>query len=129
MDAMKSKKAPKEKQLTVSTHHITTFCMCLPTLIEDNRRQCALLFIDLEQIKVRSPALGDQKVIISNLATIEMVKTNYLSQVGHSKVAEKGAEVSKLRFFCLGKELKDDLFLYSYEVNDNMVVQAMLRQQ
>ena len=43
-------------------------------------------------------------------------------------MAEKNAEVSKLRFFCMGKELKDDLFLYSYEMSDNIVVQAMLRQ-
>ena len=77
---------------------------------------------------MRSPALGDQVVVISNLGTIEMVKTNYLSQVGAEKVAEKNADVSKLRFFCLGKELKDELFNYSYEMADNIVVQAMLRQ-
>lgn len=46
MDAMKAKKAPKEKQFT---------------------------------IKVRSPVLGDQTVTISNLGTIEMLKTNYIS--------------------------------------------------
>lgn len=71
---------------------------------------------------MRSPALGDQVVVISNLGTIEMVKTNYLSQVGAEKAAEKNADVSKLRFFCLGKELKDDLFIYSYEMSDNIVV-------
>ena len=51
-----------------------------------------------------------------------MVKTSYLSQVGAEKVAEKNADVSKLRFFCLGKELKDELFIYSYEMADNIVV-------
>ena len=45
-----------------------------------------------------------------------MVKTNYLSQVGSEKVAEKSADVSKLRFFCMGKELKDELFIYSYDL-------------
>ena len=45
-----------------------------------------------------------------------------------AKVAEKNADVSKLRFFCLGKELKNELFLYSYDMSDNIVVQAMLRQ-
>ncbi len=30
-----------------------------------------------------------------------------------------------LRLFCLGKELKDDLFLYSYEIKDEMVIQGM----
>ena len=58
-----------------------------------------------------------------------MVKTNYLSQVGSEKVAEKSADVSKLRFFCMGKELKDELFIYSYDLADNVVVQAMLRSQ
>ena len=45
-----------------------------------------------------------------------------------AKVAEKKADVSKLRFFCLGKELKNEFFLYSYDMSDNIVVQAMLRQ-
>lgn len=94
MDAMKSKKAPKEKQLT---------------------------------LKVRSPVLGDQQITVSNLSSVEMTKQAYLSQVGSAKVEEKGADASKLRFFCLGKELKDDLFIYSYEMNEGMVVQAMLR--
>ena len=42
-------------------------------------------------------------------------------------MAEKNADVSKVRFFCLGKELKNDLFLYSYEMGEKIVVQAMLR--
>jgi hypothetical protein len=36
-----------------------------------------------------------------------------------------GSKVEDLRLFCLGKELKDDLFLYSYEIKDEMVIQAM----
>ena len=28
--------------------------------------------------------------------------------------------------FCMGKELKEDLFLYSYEIKDEMTVQAMV---
>lgn len=71
---------------------------------------------------MRNPGLGDQSVTVSNLSTIEMIKTAYLSQVDAAKVAEKGVDVSKLRFFCLGKELKNDLFLYSYEMADNIVV-------
>ena len=39
-----------------------------------------------------------------------------------------GATTAKLRFFCLGKELKNELFLYSYEMADKIVVQAMIRQ-
>ena len=34
-------------------------------------------------------------------------------------------ELSLIRFFCMGKELKDDLYLYSYDIASDMVVQAM----
>jgi len=42
--------------------------------------------------------------------------------VGAEKCAEKNCDLSKIRFFCMGKELKNDLFLYSYDVADGMVV-------
>lgn len=32
------------------------------------------------------------------------------------------------RFFCLGKELKNDFFIYSYDIVDEMVVQAMVKE-
>ena len=48
--------------------------------------------------------------------------------IDSAKKTEKGAEEeSKLRFLCLGKELKDELFVYSYEMFDGIVVQAMIR--
>lgn len=28
----------------------------------------------------------------------------------------------ELRFFCMGKELQDDLFLYSYDISDEMTI-------
>ena len=34
-------------------------------------------------------------------------------------------DLSLVRFFCMGKELKDDLYLYSYDIASDMVVQAM----
>lgn len=40
---------------------------------------------------------------------------------------EVEADATKLRFFCMGKELKDDLFLYSYDIADEMMIQAMIR--
>ena len=58
-----------------------------------------------------------------------MLKTSYLAQVGAEKTTEKNASVGKLRFFALGKELKDELFIYSYDIEDNIAVQAMLRQE
>lgn len=94
MDAMKAKKAPADKQIT---------------------------------IKVRNVVLGDHDILCSILSSVEQVKTLYLATCDEAKVAEKSADVSKIRFFCLGKELKNDLFLYSYEMGDKIVVQAMLR--
>ena len=41
--------------------------------------------------------------------------------------AKENPDETKLRFLCLGKELKDDLFVYSYEMFDGIVVQAMIR--
>ena len=56
------------------------------------------------------------------------IKTAYLAMVDAAKKEEKGADdESKLRFLCLGKELKDELFVYSYEMFDGIVVQAMIR--
>ena len=82
----------------------------------------------LKQVKVRSPALGDHAVPVSNVGNIEQSKNGYLEMVGSAKCAEKNVDLSKLRLFCMGKELKNDLFLYSYDIADGMVVQAMVKQ-
>jgi len=42
-------------------------------------------------------------------------------------LTEDDVPLSGLRFFCMGKELKDDLYLYSYDINEDMVVQAMFK--
>ncbi len=34
---------------------------------------------------------------------------------------------SDIRLFSLGKELKDDLFMYSYDITDEVVMQAMIK--
>ena len=39
----------------------------------------------------------------------------------------KEYEVNQIRFFCLGKELKDELFIYSYDIKDEMTIQAMFK--
>jgi len=71
--------------------------------------------------------LGAQEVRCSNLCSIEQVKDAYISLVGPEKCGEHNADASKLRFLCMGKELKDELFIYSYEMQDNFVIDAMLR--
>lgn len=43
--------------------------------------------------------------------------------IDESVKAEHGiAGEANVRFFCLGKELKDELFVYSYEMFDGIVV-------
>ena len=64
-----------------------------------------------------------------NTSSIEEAKTAYLEMVGEAKCAEKNADISKLRLFCMGKELKNELFIYSYDIAEGMVIQAMLRAQ
>jgi len=32
-----------------------------------------------------------------------------------------------IRLFSLGKELKDELFMYSYDITDEVVMQAMIK--
>lgn len=54
---------------------------------------------------------GDVKIEISNLTSIPDLKRLYVEKLGTKDV--KGDD---FRFFCLGKELRDDLFLYSYDL-------------
>lgn len=49
--------------------------------------------------------------------TVLELKSSYLKKLGMGTT-----KVEELRLFCLGKELKDDLFLYSYEIKDEMVI-------
>jgi len=80
------------------------------------------------KIKVKCLALGDKEVQISNQASVNDVKVAYVNMVDPEKAAAKGVEdESKVRFLCLGKELKDELYVYSYEMFDGIVVQAMIR--
>lgn len=73
-------------------------------------------------VKVRS-VKGDKTLTISNKTKVEELKKAYLGELNLSDLG-----LDKIRLFCMGKELKDDLFLYSYDINDGMVCQAMLKQ-
>lgn len=50
---------------------------------------------------------------VSNKMQVGVLKNTYLNQIG-----DKDVLLENIRIFCLGKELKNDLFLYSYEVKD-----------
>ena len=59
----------------------------------------------------------------SNWLSIVEFKQMYLDKLGS---AAADIKMEKLRMFCLGKELKDDLFLYTYDIIDEMTVQVMI---
>lgn len=58
----------------------------------------------------------------SNLVSVLDFKEAYLN-----KINEREMKTDNIRMFCLGKELKDDLFLYSYDIVDEMVLQVMYK--
>ena len=61
---------------------------------------------------------------ISNLVSIVEFKQSYIEKLG---AQAEGLKVENVRMFCLGKELKDDLFLYTYDIADEMTVQVMIK--
>ena len=60
---------------------------------------------------------GDSTLSTSNLISIKDLKQKYLDLIG-----AKDVKIVEIRFFCMGKELKDDMFLYNYDIKDEMTV-------
>ena len=69
---------------------------------------------------------GDKTLQVSNNTQIEDLKLAYLDA---EEVDGTRDDLSGLRFFCMGKELKNELYLYSYDIASDMVVQAMIKKQ
>ena len=67
-------------------------------------------------MKVRS-VKGDHVFTVSNLSTILAFKQLYIDKIG-----EKDLKPENVRLFCLGKEFKDEMCLYSYDLIDEMTV-------
>ena len=67
----------------------------------------------MQDLKIR--LLPDKNIQedVSNLLSIKELKQFFLEKLGDKA---EGLELAKLRFFCLGKELSDDLFVYSYDL-------------
>lgn len=59
----------------------------------------------------------------SNHLSIGEFKSLYITKLGDGG---EGLIPEKMRLFCLGKELKDEFFLYTYDIIDDMTVQVML---
>jgi hypothetical protein len=72
-------------------------------------------------VKIRNAAQGDCTITkVSNLITIEELKQLYIQNNKDKRAV--GLTVDRIRFFVMGKEMKNDLFVYSYEVNDNLTI-------
>ena len=49
-------------------------------------------------------------------------KNMYISELNDPAVT-----IDKIRMFAMGKELKDDLFIYSYDIINESTVQVMIK--
>jgi hypothetical protein len=57
------------------------------------------------------------------LLPISEFKKEYVS----SLKGDEPVEVSNVRLFAMGKELKDELWIYSYDIINESTVQAMIK--
>lgn len=58
---------------------------------------------------------------ISNHASIQELKEKYIASLNKSNLG-KNLTPQVLRMFYMGKELKDDLYVYSYEMRDELTI-------
>lgn len=70
-------------------------------------------------LKARHAVKGDVILNASNLVTIPEFKQMYIDSL---KAGGKGITPDCIRMFAMGKELKDDLFLYSYDILNESTV-------
>ena len=75
---------------------------------------------ELEGVKIRNVKEADTLVTISNHALVSELKSQYLSEVGKD-------DSQNMRMLYGGKELKDDLPLYHYNVSSDWVIICMYK--
>ena len=76
--------------------------------------------------KVRHAARGDKQLDVSNLLQISEFKVKYALELNDEEITSDNC-LEKIRMFAMGKELKDDLFIYSYDIMNESTVQAMIK--
>ena len=64
------------------------------------------------------------EIDVLNTQTIEEIKMMWIATLGDKA---ETLTADRVRLFFMGKELKDDLFAYSYNMNKDSVLQAMIR--
>lgn len=53
---------------------------------------------------------------------IDVFKTKYLAELGEPDIT-----IDQIRMFVMGKELKNDLWIYSYDIPNEYTVQVMIK--
>jgi hypothetical protein len=72
-------------------------------------------------LKIRSMK-GDKEMDVTNLIGIGELKKQYLELMSLTDY-----KVENTRMFCMGKELKDEHFIYTYDIENDTTVQVMFR--
>ena len=72
-------------------------------------------------LKIRHAARGDKIMQVSNLLPVTEFKKMYVETLGED------LDVANVRLFAMGKELKEELWIYSYDIMNESTVQAMIK--
>jgi hypothetical protein len=72
-------------------------------------------------LKIRHAARGDKIMQVSNLLPVTEFKKMYVESLGED------LDVANVRLFAMGKELKEELWIYSYDIMNESTVQAMIK--
>ena len=59
---------------------------------------------------------------LSNLVSISDLKKMYVDLLEEKELSKGKTDTSLIRFFAMGKELKDDLFVYSYDIMNESTI-------
>ncbi len=73
-------------------------------------------------MKIRSNSGDVELTKLNNLMSIAEVKQLYIKKLG-----DKSPTLDNLRLFCMGRELKDEMFMYTYGIVDGWAIQAMIK--
>lgn len=79
------------------------------------------------KLKFRNTSMGDVEMDLSNLVGIADLKKMYVDLLEQKELSKGKIDTSLIRLFAMGKELKDDLFVYSYDIMNESTVQVMIR--
>jgi hypothetical protein len=60
------------------------------------------------------------------MSIVDLKKT-YVELLLSKELIKTNMDSSSIRMFAMGKELKDDLFVYSYDIMNESTVQVMFR--